>query len=327
MVKKFKGSAQKVRRAQSLLQAAVAGPAWTDAQIAEAVGCRTKTVENLRERLVTLGFEVSLDGKSRAQPPLARQQRDLAQFRGFAPHCRIVFPAPPGRRYNPDNARGHRLLTAFEQHIRLSLRAWCSMSINDSLVSSSGSVTQFFGQLRNGDPAAAGALWERFFPRLVALARRTLAGRPQRVADADDAAQSAFASFCLRVRAGEFAIGDRDDLWNLLGVITVNKARMQARREAAAKRGGGRVVGEEALTRPDGSPLPLEEAAVMPPADFDGHCEELLNRLEPELREFAVLRLLGYRNREIAEMHNCTERKVERKLNLIRLRWESEWLG
>lgn len=190
-----------------------------------------------------------------------------------------------------------------------------------------GSVTQFFGQLRAGSPAAAAALWERFFPRLVALARKTLSGRPQRVADADDAVQSAFASFCLRVRAGEYDVGNRTDLWNLLGVITANKARMQARRESAAKRGGGRVVGEDALARPDGSPLPLDEAAALPPGDFDLHCEELLGQLEPELREFAVLRLLGYCNREIAEMHACTERRVERKLNLIRLRWQAAWLG
>ena len=33
------------------------------------MGCRTKTVENIRERFVTSGFEVSLDGKSREQPP------------------------------------------------------------------------------------------------------------------------------------------------------------------------------------------------------------------------------------------------------------------
>src|SRR5947208_1219575 len=165
------------------------------------------------------------------------------------------------------------------------------MSLKDSPVS--GSVTHFFIQLQAGDPVAAEALWERFFPRLVALARKTLAGRPQRVADADDAAQSAFASFCLRARAGDFAVGDRDDLWRLLGVIAVNKARIQARREAAQKRGGGRVVGEDALTRPDGSPLPLAEAAILPPAEFDGHSEELLSQLEPELREFAVLRLLG----------------------------------
>lgn len=189
-----------------------------------------------------------------------------------------------------------------------------------------GSVTIFFGQLRTGDPAAAEALWGRFFPRLVALAHKTLAGRPQRVADADDAAQSAFASFCLRVKAGEFEVADRSDLWNLLAVVTANKARMQVRRESAEKRGGGRVIGEGALARLDGSPLRLDEAgACLPSAEFDLQCEELLSRLEPELREFAVLRLLGYRNREIAELHDCTERKVERKLNLIRLRWESEW--
>src|SRR5262249_47219492 len=145
--------------------------------------------------------------------------------------------------------------------------------------------------------------------------------------DADDVVQSAFASFCLRVRAGEYEIGNRTDLWNLLGVITTNKARMQARREAAAKRGSGRVLGEDVLARPDGSPLPLDEAAVLPPGDFDVHCEELLSQLEPELREFAILRLLGYSNREIAELHDCSERRIERKLNLIRLRWQTMWPG
>lgn len=69
VVKKLKGSSHKVRRAQILLKADVDGPAWTDAKIAEAVGCRTKTVENIRERLVTSGFEVTLSGKTRAQPP------------------------------------------------------------------------------------------------------------------------------------------------------------------------------------------------------------------------------------------------------------------
>lgn len=195
-----------------------------------------------------------------------------------------------------------------------------------SISSEDGSVTQFFGQLRTGSPEAAQALWQRFFPRLLALAQRTLAGRAKRVADADDAVQSAFASFCLRVRAGDYEIGNREDLWKLLGAMTANKARMQTRRERAEKRGGGRVSGEDALSRDDGSRLPLDEAATsVPTTDFDLHCEELLGQLEPELREFAILRLLGYRNREIAEMYDCTERKVERKLNLIRLRWQAAW--
>jgi hypothetical protein len=69
VVKKLKGSSQKVRRAQILLKADAEGPAWTDAKIAEAVGCRTKTVENIRERFVTLGFDVTLNGKSRERAP------------------------------------------------------------------------------------------------------------------------------------------------------------------------------------------------------------------------------------------------------------------
>lgn len=69
VVKKLSGTSQKVRRAQILLKADAAGPAWTDARIAEAFGCRTKTVENIRERLVVRGFRETLDGKHRVAPP------------------------------------------------------------------------------------------------------------------------------------------------------------------------------------------------------------------------------------------------------------------
>jgi len=69
VVKKFKGSSQKVRRAQVLLKADVRGPAWTDARIAEAYGCRCQTVEGIRQRLVECGFQQTLDGKQRDAPP------------------------------------------------------------------------------------------------------------------------------------------------------------------------------------------------------------------------------------------------------------------
>ncbi|HEX3150072.1 MAG TPA: helix-turn-helix domain-containing protein [Gemmataceae bacterium] len=68
IVAKFKGSSQKVRRAQVLLKADADGPGWTDARIADAFGCRTKTVENIRERFVVEGFEVTLHGKARSVP-------------------------------------------------------------------------------------------------------------------------------------------------------------------------------------------------------------------------------------------------------------------
>lgn len=69
VIKKLKGSSQKVRRAQILLKADADGPNWTDQQIAEAYDCRTQTVENVRESLVTNGFEVALNGKKRETPP------------------------------------------------------------------------------------------------------------------------------------------------------------------------------------------------------------------------------------------------------------------
>ncbi len=68
-MKTLNGSSQKVKRARILLKADVNGPAWTDTRIAEACDCRTKTVENVRQRLVVDGFEVALEGKKREASP------------------------------------------------------------------------------------------------------------------------------------------------------------------------------------------------------------------------------------------------------------------
>ena len=67
VLKKKRVASQKVRRAQVLLKADADGPNWTDAKIAEAFDCSTQTVENIRERLVTEGLEVTLDGKPKSR--------------------------------------------------------------------------------------------------------------------------------------------------------------------------------------------------------------------------------------------------------------------
>jgi hypothetical protein len=69
VMKKLKGSSQQVRRAHILLKANAEGPNWTDKDIAEAFSCRTKTVENIRQRLVTVGFERTLYGEKPPTPP------------------------------------------------------------------------------------------------------------------------------------------------------------------------------------------------------------------------------------------------------------------
>lgn len=72
VVKKLKGTSQKVRRAQILLKADVDGPNWTDQKIAEAFSCRTQTVENIRQRLVERGFQETLNGAKREHPPIEK---------------------------------------------------------------------------------------------------------------------------------------------------------------------------------------------------------------------------------------------------------------
>jgi hypothetical protein len=69
MVARFKGTSPKVRRAQVLLKSDADGPDWIDAKIADAFGCRTKSVENIRERFVTQGFEITLNGHPHSKPP------------------------------------------------------------------------------------------------------------------------------------------------------------------------------------------------------------------------------------------------------------------
>ncbi len=72
IVRRLKGTSQKVKRANILLKADSSRFGWTDAKIAEALDCRTKTVENGRKRFVEEGFEIALNGKKREKPPTGK---------------------------------------------------------------------------------------------------------------------------------------------------------------------------------------------------------------------------------------------------------------
>ena len=68
-IKKEKGKSEKLRRATILLKADADGPAWADAKISEAIGCRRQTVENVRQAFVLEGFEAALSRRKRATSP------------------------------------------------------------------------------------------------------------------------------------------------------------------------------------------------------------------------------------------------------------------
>ncbi len=93
VIKKLKGTSEKVRRAQILLKADADGPNWTDHRIAEAFGCRTKTVENIRQRLLERGFQEALDRSPRETPPVEKLLSGDQEARIIA--TRLGSP-PPG---------------------------------------------------------------------------------------------------------------------------------------------------------------------------------------------------------------------------------------
>jgi DNA-directed RNA polymerase specialized sigma24 family protein len=194
-----------------------------------------------------------------------------------------------------------------------------------------GSVTRWIDGLKAGDLQAVQPLWERYFDRLVRLARARLRAtrRPAVVEDEEDAALSAFNSFCDGAAHGRFPLlTDRNDLWRLLVVLTARKACAQVQRRTRQKRGGD-VVFDDLAAHNDGedgfaaliSSEPTPEFAAMVAEQY----EKLLDALDDDaLRRVALDRMAGYSNDEIAARLGCARRTVARRLELIRTIWTAE---
>jgi DNA-directed RNA polymerase specialized sigma24 family protein len=196
-----------------------------------------------------------------------------------------------------------------------------------------GSVTRWIGALKAGDHAAAQPLWDRYFRRLVRRARAHLraTGRRAAFADEEDAALSAFDSFCTRAARGRFPrLDDRDDLWRLLVTLTARKAVDQARHDRRQKRGDGQVLNEAALDGRGAETGPAGLDAIVgsePTPAFSAQvaeqCRRLLDALGDEtLCRIALLKMEGYTLEEIATQLGCARRTVVNRLQLIRMKWE-----
>jgi len=201
-------------------------------------------------------------------------------------------------------------------------------------MSADGSVTDWILELRAGNQAAAQRLWERYFQRLVVLARQRLLGLSRCVADEEDVALSAFDSFCRGAALGRFPrLEDRNDLWQILVLLTARKALDLRQHERRQKRGGGTVRGESAFGGPDRNAVAeagIEQiVGAEPGPDFAAQvadeCRRLFDCLEDaELRSVAVWKMEGYTNTEIAARLGCAPATVERRLRLIRTLWTEE---
>jgi DNA-directed RNA polymerase specialized sigma24 family protein len=175
-------------------------------------------------------------------------------------------------------------------------------------------------------------LWEGYFHRLVRLARQKLHGTPRRAADEEDVALSAFKSLCRGAEAGRFPrLGDRNDLWKLLVVITAGKAADVATHERRQKRDFRRT---QPLGGPDtdsgGEGPAFAELIARDPdpafaAQVAEECRRLLDRLgDAELRKIALLKMEGRTNEEVGTEVDRAVVTVERRLRVIRKLWEAD---
>src|SRR5262245_9760348 len=188
-------------------------------------------------------------------------------------------------------------------------------------MSADGSVTNWIHALSSGDTDGAQYLWERYFGRMVELARNKLRASVSRAADEEDVALSAFHSFCRAASEQRFPrLANRDDLWQVLVMLTARKALDQRKYDSRKKRADSstRALDDAALETIIGSdPDPAFAALV---AD---EFRMLLDRLDdPQLKQIAIRKLEGSTNDEIAAELNCTVRTVGRRLALIRDLWE-----
>src|SRR5262249_55525933 len=182
------------------------------------------------------------------------------------------------------------------------------------------------GRPRGGPADAAGRLWQRSFARLVALARGKLRGASRRAADEEDVALSAFHSLCQA--AHRFPrLNDRDDLWQVLVILTARKAHQERRHQQARKRGGtADGKGPRVGAVPAGAAELDEVIGTEPDPEFAVMLAEQFQALlallpDEDLRQVARLRLEEHSSAEIAGKLHCTERTVRRKLVLIRTFW------
>jgi RNA polymerase sigma-70 factor (ECF subfamily) len=187
----------------------------------------------------------------------------------------------------------------------------------------------FIRRIRAGDAQAAVELVQRYEPVIRLEVRVRLCDpRLRRVFDSVDVCQSVMASFFVRAAAGQYDLGQPQDLVKLLVVMARKKLAFQVRKERAQCRDVRRV---EAV-----APEVLEAAAVRPSPSDEVAGSELLaafrQRLSEEERQLADRRAEGLGWAEIAAALGGTaqarrkqlERAVERILRQLGLEDESD---
>jgi DNA-directed RNA polymerase specialized sigma24 family protein len=181
-------------------------------------------------------------------------------------------------------------------------------------------ITVWLDRLKAGDRTeAVERLWAAYFERMTRLACRHLGVRRAAV-DGEDVALAAFDSFLRAAEAGRFPrLDDRDDLWQVLFVLTARKAVDELQAAGRFKRGGGTLAVSADDAVPSPGPDPAEAALLAEEVDM-----RLAALADPVLQRIAIWKLESFSNDEIAAMLDRSVPTVERKLKRIRQIWSRD---
>jgi RNA polymerase sigma-70 factor (ECF subfamily) len=188
-------------------------------------------------------------------------------------------------------------------------------------------VRALLNRWRAGDEDAARQLFQLYVDRLLHLARQRIGQRLGSRIDPEDVVQSVFRTFFHRAKDGQFHFEEPDDVCKLLARITVHKTFRQVAFHKAAKRnmnleaGHGDGAQDQLLSLLDRGPTPEEANA------FVDQVEHFLHRLGPEDRQIIELRMQGYKDVEIAQKLNISDRKIRRLMERIRGQAEQEGMA
>jgi RNA polymerase sigma factor (sigma-70 family) len=211
----------------------------------------------------------------------------------------------------------------------------CVAQHSETVSDPSERTPRLLARLRAGNAAAQRELWDRYFRRLVALARTKLGNTPRAAADEEDVAIVAIEALLEGLARDRFPdLGRSGSVWALLAKIAAREAVNERRRQYALKRGGGCMVTPLSCEDEDPPPHASPPSPVRSNEPIDQHepaeaialMHEAFDRLmaacsDPLLRQVAQRRIDGWTNAEIAEDLGVAERTVERRVRRVRACW------
>jgi hypothetical protein len=187
-----------------------------------------------------------------------------------------------------------------------------------------GSVSHWLKELKTGDSLAVEAIWHRYYQRVVELASRKMKVNPDRAVDGEDIAQLAMHRFCTNATLGCYPnLDDREQLWDLLVVFTLNRIRKHLRACNRLKRSGLHTQVFEFSQLEVLKDLQTPEAPTIM-ADMVDAWLKRLDQEDPsgQLKQIAIWSMDGISGSDIARILKKRKSFVLHQIRLIRLLWE-----